>query len=547
MRYRFDDFELDLDRFELRRGGEVQRVEPQVFDVLTHLVRNAGRVVPKEELLDHVWGDRFVSESALTSRIKAVRAAVGDSGRSQRLVRTVHGRGYLFQGEVVEATDRPAVTPARAEPATRYARSGAYHLAYQVIGDGPPDLVFIPGFVSNVELQWQLPGFAEFFQRLGSFARLIVFDKRGTGLSDRVPLDEIPTIEERMDDVRAVMDAAGSERATLFGISEGGPMALVLAATFPDRVDQLVICNSFVEGSWGEREIVDLDMVERSWGEGLVFSVLAPSWARDPAMRQQLGRYERHAASPQVARQIIELATRIDVRGVLPAVHRPTTVVHRRDDPIFPFEQAERMAAAVAGAELVGLPGHDHFVCAGDAQAVLDIVEQRVTGQPGPPVPSQRVLATVAFVDIVGSTATARELGDRRWRDLLDRFHTVTGEAVATEGGRRVKTTGDGYLALFDGPARAIRSTCSARAAAAGLGLAVRAGVHTAEVELVGDDVAGIGVHIGARVAGEATPGEVWVSRTVRDLVAGSGLRFADRGSHALQGLDESWALYAVE
>ncbi|MBN2623659.1 MAG: alpha/beta fold hydrolase [Acidimicrobiales bacterium] len=550
MIFAFGDQELDTGTFELRREGTRVGVEPQVFDVLAHLVTHRERVVPKEELLDEIWGDRFVSESALTSRIKAARRVVGDDGHRQAVIRTVHGRGYRFVASVVERTgdgetpeegageDRGLPKP----PRTRYARSGRYSIAYQVVGTGPGDLVFIPGFVSNVELQWEFEPMASFFGRLARCSRLIVFDKRGTGLSDRVPLTEMPPLEERMDDVRAVMDAAGSERATLFGISEGGPLALLFAATYPQRVERLILCNSYADRFSDDIPTLAARARE-TWGTGGVLATLAPSWT-DRRDRRFLSRYERHSATPDAAANLVGLCDRIDVRPILPSINTPTLVVHRRADAMIPPAKGEALAAGIPGAELVVLEGRDHLVYV-DQEPVLDAVEEFITGTK-PTAAADRVLTTVLFVDVVGSTELAERMGDVSWTRMLRRFYDLARDDLARFRGGEVATTGDGLLATFDGPARAVRCGQSLQRSVSDLGLTLRVGVHTAEVERLGDDVAGVGVHIGARVASSAAAGEVWVTRTVRDLVAGSGLQFEGRGTHELKGVSEPWELYAA-
>jgi pimeloyl-ACP methyl ester carboxylesterase len=541
MIYAFGDGEVDTATFELRRAGAAVDVEPQVFDVLVLLVTHRDRVVTREEILDEVWGDRFVSESALTSRIRDARRAVGDDGHRQAVIRTVHGRGYRFVAPVeVRAGDAdagapPAGTsapssPSPAPPRTRYARSGRCSIAYQVAGTGPGDLVFIPGFVSNVELQWEFAPMAAFFGRLARGARLIVFDKRGTGLSDRVPATDLLPLEERMDDVRAVMDAAGSERATLFGISEGGPLAVLFAATYPERVERLILFNSYADRF--RDDIAELAAATRDvWGTGGAFASLAPSWrARDDI--RFLARYERHSATPDTAAHLVQQCDDIDVRPILPSITAPTRIIHRRDDATFPLSKGRALAEGIPGAELVVLEGRDHLVYV-DQEPVLDAVEEFITNSTPAPEPD-RILTTVMFAHVPGATELGRRLGDLA-RDDLARFR-----------GERVLATGDGLLATFDGPARAVRCGQALHRSAARLDLSLRIGVHTTEVERLGDDIAGVGVHVGARVAAAATAGEVWVTRTVRDLVAGSGLRFDPRGTHTFDGIGEPWELYAA-
>ena len=552
MIYRFADCEVDTDAYELRRAGEPVPVEPQVFEVITHLLAHPGRLVTKEELLDHVWGSRFVSESALTSRVKDARRALGDDGQRQDVIRTVHGRGYRFVAELAEpaegssdadasSTPLAALPPITSIPRTHYARSGDASIAYQVVGSGDRDIVFIPGFVSNIELNWEFEPMAAFFSGLARLGRLVIFDKRGTGLSDRVPVSEILPLEQRMDDVRAVMDAAGSERATLVGISEGGPLALLFAATYPDRVDRLVLCNSYARRF--RDDIPELAAAAREvWGSGGAFAMLAPSWRTREAKRF-LARYERHSATPDAAGHLIALCRDIDVRSVLSSVHAPTRVVHHRDDEMIPLRNGEELAAGLPDAELVVLEGRDHFVFV-DHEAVLGAVESFLAGTSPAQVP-ERILTTVLFADVVDSTAMVERLGDARWAAILADFFDRARGCLSRFRGDEVVTTGDGFLATFDGPARAIRCGMAIQEAMRG-DLDLRIGVHTAEVERLGDDIAGVGVHIGARVTSAATPGEVWLTRTVRDLVAGSGLCFEPRGTHRFKGITEPWELHAA-
>lgn len=550
MIHRFGGCEVDTDAYELRRDGEPVQVEPQVFEVIAHLLANRDRLVTKEELLDKVWGSRFVSESALTSRVKDARRALGDDGQRQGVIRTVHGRGYRFVAEMTEpAVDggpppSPPVSappPIRSIPRTHYARSGNASIAYQVVGSGERDIVFIPGFVSNIELNWEFEPMVAFFSGLARLGRLVLFDKRGTGLSDRVPVTEILPLEQRMDDVRAVMDAAGSERATLVGISEGGPLALLFAATYPDRVDRLVLCNSYVRRF--RDDIPQLAVAARDvWGTGGALAALAPSW-RSRDFKRFLARYERHSATPDAAEHLIALCHDIDVSSVLPSVHAPTRVVHHRDDEMIPLRNGEALADGLPDAELVVLEGRDHFVFV-DHEAVLGAIESFLTGAPPAQLP-ERILTTVLFADVVDSTGTVERLGDTRWAAILADFFDRARSCLARFRGDEVVTTGDGFLATFDGPARAVRCGMAIQESIGG-DLSLRIGVHTAEVERLGDDIAGVGVHIGARVTSAATPGEVWLTRTVRDLVAGSGLCFEPRGTHRFKGISEPWELHAA-
>jgi class 3 adenylate cyclase len=394
---------------------------------------------------------------------------------------------------------------------------------------------------------WELPAPAAFFTRLASFSRLILFDKRGTGLSDRVPVQDLPSLEERMDDVRAVMDEVGVSRATLLGLSEGGPMSILFAATYPSRVDRLVLYGSYARRATAEPDhgASLIDQIEATWGTGAVLGGRSGGADIDPAIQQQLGRFERQCATPGAAAAVIRMAAAIDVLPILDAVKVPTLVVHRTGDPNLRVDGARELAAGIAGARLVELGGDEHLPWAGDSEPIIEEIEEFVTGSRHALV-ADRVLATVLFTDIVGSTTRAASLGDAEWRALLERHRELVRAELTRWRGREVVTTGDGFLATFDGPARAIRCAKAILEAVRPLGVELRIGLHTGEIELMGDDVGGIGVHIGARVGALAGAGEVLVSRTVVDLVAGSGIEFADRGEHELKGVPGGWQLYAV-
>jgi len=433
----------------------------------------------------------------------------------------------------------------------RYARSGEVNIAYQVTGDGPFDLVLVPGFFSHLELDWEHPDHARFLDRLGSFARLICFDKRGTGLSDRTV--GLPDFETRMDDVRAVMDAAGSEQAALFGYSEGGPMCVLFAATYPERTRALVLygtyakrCDPDDDYPWAptsEERMAAARELEETWGENVDLSTMIPN--ADEAMRGWFQRRGRAALSPAAARDLILMNSQADVRHALPAIQCPTLVLHRAGDRDSRADEGRYVAAHIAGARFVELTGNDHVPWI-RMDEVLDPVEEFLTGS-RPAAPTDRVLATILFTDLVGSTDRARDLGDAAWAALLERHNDAVRRELARFGGEEIDTAGDGFLTLFDGPARAIRCAFAIRDALRPLGLDVRAGVHTGEVERPsGGKPRGIAVHVGARIAAAAGAGEVLVSATTRDLVAGSGLVFADCGEHELKGLDEKRRLYAA-
>jgi class 3 adenylate cyclase len=436
------------------------------------------------------------------------------------------------------------------EAPVRYARSGDVHIAYRVFGDGLRDIVLIPGTLSHVELLWEVPGNEHLLKRLTAFARVIVFDKRGQGLSDRVAEQ---TLEERTGDVRAVMDAAGSERATIYGWSEGGPMCLMFAATYPERTSALVLYGTFASmrsEPWGvTRDTFDqfLSQLDSHWGEGVLLLLNAPSRRNDQAFLQRFARIERAAASPGAVLTLMRANYEIDVRHLLPAIRVPTLILHRAGDELVPVRTGRYLAEHISGAKYAEIPGTDHMVVDQETQDIIaDQIQEFITGERRRLEPD-RVVATVMFTDIVGSTQRAAEVGDGRWRELRGSWYTVMRKELAAFRGREVDTAGDGLLATFDGPARAIRCACSVRERVRALGLQVRTGLHTGECELVGDGVVGIAVHIGARVAALAGPDEVLVSSTVRDLVAGSGLQFVDRGPHSLKGVPDEWRLFVVQ
>jgi class 3 adenylate cyclase/pimeloyl-ACP methyl ester carboxylesterase len=440
----------------------------------------------------------------------------------------------------------------------RYAKSGDLRIAYQEFGESLPEqdveLVFVPGFISNLDMAWEVDTMVPIFERLGSFARTVVFDKRGTGLSDRDL--GFGSIEERMDDIRAVVDAVGFERPAIFGISEGGPLALLYAATYPERVRSLVLYGTmartleapdYPEGTTPEMSQLLVDGVEERWGTGSSMSAFIQHIPRDPDVRELVARYARGAASPRMVRQIIQRNIEIDVRSVLPAISVPTLVLHSTGDPIVDVARGRYIAEHVPGAKWVERDVDYHMHYDGTKVWYLDEIEEFLTGSRPVSAPRlERVLATVLFTDIVGSTERAAEVGDQEWHALLDRHDDVVTRRVAAFDGRLVKTTGDGVLATFDGPSRAVACAQAIRDGVAAFDLEVRAGVHTGELERRGDDIGGIGVHIGSRIAGLAGPGEVWVSRTVKDLTAGSELAFVERGSYALKGVPGEWELYSL-
>ncbi len=440
-------------------------------------------------------------------------------------------------------------------PETKYAKSGKVHIAYQVVGDGPLDLVLVPGWVTHLEHQWQEPLVARFLERLASFTRLILFDKRGTGLSDRVAEDALPTLEVRMDDVRAVMDAVGSTRAALMGISEGGPMCGLFAATYPERTAALVMCGSYskwirdADYAWAPTRAdheAAFEAYEKGWGTPVGLKMVAPSVANDERYRKWWADYMRTGASPGAGVALYRMNVEIDIRHVLPAIRVPTLLLHRTGDRLVNVGGARYMAERIPNAKYVEQEGIDHLPWFGDADAVLAEIQEFLTGA-RPASESNRVLTTVLFADIAGSTERIAEAGDARWRELLAAYHSRSNAEIERFRGRVIDTAGDGVFAAFDGPARAVRCAQAIQEGVAGLGLALRSGVHTGECEISGDKLVGMAVHVAARISSTATAGEVLVSSTVKDLVSGSGLQFADRGPHVLKGVPGEWHLFTAQ
>jgi class 3 adenylate cyclase len=438
------------------------------------------------------------------------------------------------------------------EPETRYARSGEVHIAYQVIGEGPIDLIYVPTWISQVEHYWEEPRVARYFRRLATFSRVIMFDRRGSGLSDPTP--GAPMLEQQMDDVVAVMDAAGSGRAALFAQFEAGAMAALFAATHPERTTALMLYEATPRASWAP----DYDWAMRKedreaylgqgfqWGDGSRLLTLAPRSGGDARFRRWFARLERLSASPGTAVAQIRMNGEVDVRPVLPTIRVPTLVLHREDDQFIDVRHSRYLTEHIPGARYVGLPGDEALTFTDGADALLDEIEEFLTGaRPAPD--RERILATVMFSDIVDSTRRAAELGDRRWRDLLESIEGRVMTELTRFRGRAVKAMGDGFLATFDGPARGIRCATAIREAARAFDLEVRSGLHTGEIEVIGDDIGGLAVHIGARVSAIAGPGEVLVSNTVKDLVVGSGIAFEDRGMRELKGVPGEWRVWAVD
>ncbi|HEX6178634.1 MAG TPA: alpha/beta fold hydrolase [Thermoanaerobaculia bacterium] len=552
----FTGSRIDAGERVLFGTGGVIPLTPKAFDTLLFLVENRGRVVGRDELLARIWPGTFVGDNTLAQNISTLRKVLGPNGAE--LVQTVPKRGYRFTGEVAEIgepeselivrertrarvvieEDQPAPQFDR-PPETKYARSGDVNIAYQVIGDAPLDLVFVMGWVSHLDYFWREPSFARFLLRLSSFARLILFDKRGTGLSDRVPNNQLPTLEQRMDDVRAVMDAAGSERAALCGVSEGGPMCSLFAATYPERTAALVMIGTYAKRlrdasyPWGptaEQREHFLNEIRANWGKPVGIDDRAPSMAADPAFREWWATYLRMGASPGAAVALTQMNAEIDVRHVLPSIRVPTLVIHRSGDLCLTVEEGRYVANRIPDAKFVELPGNDHLPFAGDQDAILDEVEMFLTGVRHERQPDT-VLATVLVTRIAGEHGA----------DRLRRLHGHIRKEMEWFRGREIHAAGDRTMAIFDGPARAIRCALAITAYARSMETSSCAGLHTGECEIAASGVRGIGPDVGVAVANAAKTDEVLVSSTVKDLVAGSGLRFHERGAA------REWRLFAVE
>ncbi|HEX8284220.1 MAG TPA: alpha/beta fold hydrolase [Pyrinomonadaceae bacterium] len=596
--YAFGAFRLDADERVLFGESGVVPLTPKAFDTLLALVENSGHVLGKEELMKRVWPDSFVEENNLAQNISAVRKALGEDAGGRKYIETVPRRGYRFVAEVREggwgadsaaavgaggdtvAAASQAAPPAGFElpllhlgreqargadfdpgldfgrqPETMYARSGEVNIAYQVVGDAPLDLVFVMGWVSHMEYFWREPSFARFLRRLSSFSRLILFDKRGTGLSDRVPINRLPTLEQRMDDVRAVLDAVGSERAALCGVSEGGPMCSLFAATYPEKTSALVMLGTYAKRVRGgdypwaptpEERQHFFEEIRRDWGGPVGLEERAPSVASDPRFREWWATYLRMGASPGAALALTQMNAEIDVRHVLPSVRVPTLVIHRSEDQCLKVEEGRYVASRIPGARYVELPGRDHLPFVGDQDAILDEVEEFLTGARHTPEPD-RVLATVLFTRIADSSEQRTAWpGVGLRQGLIQRLRAYVRKEIEWFRGREIDMVGDRPLAIFDGPARAVRCAYAIVEYASRLGVEMRAGLHTGECDVVDGQVTGVATEIGVQVANRAAPGEVLVSNTVKDLVAGSGINFEDRGAHRLGRVPGEWRLFGV-
>jgi pimeloyl-ACP methyl ester carboxylesterase/DNA-binding winged helix-turn-helix (wHTH) protein len=554
--FSFDRFQLDLSTGRLTGQSGPIPLAPKALAVLAYLAARPGQLVSKDELLEAIWPGVFLSGGALKVCMSDLRHALGDDARNPRIIETAHRRGYRFIAEVVASPPRPAPAagpPPAAPPSTspprlpvQYARSGDVNIAYQVLGSGPVDLVFVMGWVSHLEYSWNEASFARFLRRLAGFSRLILFDKRGTGLSDRVA--DLPSLEERMEDVRAVLSAAGSRRAVLLGVSEGGPMCSLFAATYPEQTEALIMIGTYArrlrapDYPWAptheEREAFCRDILEH-WGGPVGIETRAPSLAADPAFREWWAAYLRMGASPSAAVALTRMNAQIDVRHVLPTIRVPTLVLHRAGDRCLLVEEGRYVAGLIPSARFVELPGDDHLPFVGDQDRLLDEIErfltlERARGE------SNRVLATILCATLSGSPSLPPGASD------ADRLHALVASQTQRFRGRDLQRAGERAFAAFDGPARAIRCGRSIVEEASHLGLALGVGLHTGEWDRLRADGEGPVAAAAARIAALARPGEVLVSRTVVDLLGGAGFEFSDRGPHGLAPGEEALPLFAV-
>jgi pimeloyl-ACP methyl ester carboxylesterase/DNA-binding winged helix-turn-helix (wHTH) protein len=553
----FDRFRIDPSSGQLVGESGPISLTPKALSLLEYLAARPGRLVKKTELLDAIWPGVFVADGALKVCIREIRRALGDDAQAPRFIETAHRRGYRFIADVTHSVsadhaprsapvlDRIGVMPGPVQ----YARSGDVNIAYQICGEGPVDLVFVMGWVSHLEYYWKEPSFARFLSRLASFSRLILFDKRGTGLSD--PVTQLPTLEQRMDDVRAVLDAVGSRRAVLLGVSEGGPMCSLFAATHPGQTEALIMIGTYArrlraaDYPWAptreQREAFFREIVA-NWGGPVGLAERAPSVAQDPAFREWWASFLRMGASPAAAIALTRMNAEIDVRHILPTIRVPTLVLHRAGDRCLLVEEGRYVASLIPNARFVELPGDDHLPFVGDQDALLDEIARFLA-----------VARTQADADRVLVTLLCVELERRQQRtckadsmSALERLRTLVVEQASRFDRTAVHVSDGRVFVVFDGPARAIRCGCAIGAEARRSHVAVRVGLHTGECDMVAGVPRGVVVDIGSGVAALAQPGEVLVTRTVVDLVAGSGLRFADRGMHALAKGRKGWRVYAV-
>ena len=570
--FRFGRFILDASERTLLDGERTVTLAPKVFDTLQMLVENSGKVLAKERMLAEIWSDAFVEENNLAQNITVLRRVL-DEDKDNKYIETVPKFGYRFVVPVERLNEQKAVETEMHEsvharvyisgprheavsaaatrelthafaPETRYVQNGDVNIAYQVVGSGKIDIVFVMGWISHLEYFWKHHLFASFLERLASFSRLILFDKRGTGLSDRVPVSELPTLEQRIEDVHAVMDAVGSERAILIGVSEGGPMCSLFAATYPERTAALVMIGTYskrirdVDYPWApteEQRNAFFDVMTRDWGGPVGIEERAPSMANNPEFREWWAEYLRMGASPGAAVALTKMNAEIDVRDILPSIRVPTLVIHRTDDLCLKVEEGRFVASKIRGSKYVELPGNDHLPFVGDQDAILDEIE-KFTGELQFGGTHDRVLATVMNIEIIEPNA----------KSPAEKAREIVSRQLELYRGREVAYEGDGILATFNGPARAIRCAVSINEAAAKLRLDVKTGLHTGECDVFDHTYTGVAVDLTRRIANESTGGNILVSRTVKDLVAGSGLKFEEFAIRSFPGIDGEWRLFSV-
>jgi pimeloyl-ACP methyl ester carboxylesterase/DNA-binding winged helix-turn-helix (wHTH) protein/class 3 adenylate cyclase len=590
--YGFGKFRVDVAERLLFDGKDTIALTPKAFDTLLFLIENCGHVLTKEEIMERVWADSFVEENNLAQNISLLRKSLGEGTGGAKYIETVSKRGYRFIAPVqvienaggdsismqaiqaksdfeekresgngltgvISETNRQQPNQTAhmlCKPETHYVQNGDVNIAYQTIGKGDLDIVFVMGWVSHLEYFWEEPHFAAFLNRLASFSRLILFDKRGTGLSDRVPIKDLPTLEQRMEDVHAVMNAVGSKHAVLIGVSEGGPMCSLFAATYPEKTDALVMIGTYAKRvkdddyPWGvskqDREAF-FEMLRRNWGKPVGIEERAPSLAADENFRQWWATYLRMGASPGAAVALTKMNAEIDVREVLPLIGVPTLVIHRKGDMCLKVEEGRFVASLIPGCKYVELDGIDHLPFVGNQEEILDEIEGFLTGM-RQSLKYDRVLATVMSIKIVSPQAEAEERGESDWLDLLERSRIYVQRQLQLFKGREVSYDENGVLAAFDGPARALRCALAITDSAKRLNVRVKTGVHTGECDVIGDRYGGAAVELAKKIAEESAPGEILASKTLKDLVAGSGIRFEERGSKSLRGIRGEWRLFHV-
>lgn len=549
MIYQFDDFSIDTTTFEARRAGRRVEAQPQVLELLIYLIENRDRYLSRDEIFANVWKGKVVSDAALSSRIKSARQLLGDDGSQQRYIRTIHGRGYRFQAEIRAAPgrigDEPPLRPAERPdevPTTRYARSGPVHIAYQQFGSGPVDLVLTPGFVSHIENYWTNPHMARWLGELGRMARVTLFDKRGTGLSDAV--GTLPGLDDRMDDVRAVMDAAGLDKAYLMGISEGGSLASLFAATHPERCLGLVLYGAFARfTSWfPTREALQelFQYIESDWGSGASLPAFAPTMINEPGFQSWWGRFERLGATPGAAIALMTMNSEIDIADILPTIRVPALVIHRAQDVLIDVEGGRFLAANIPGARYLELPGADHLPFVGtNTDRITAAIGDFISADPSPVLPDT-VLTTIVCIALPERAASevGAELSDAAREAIRHRYRRFRGREIAPREGC--------LLAIFDGPARAIHCALDVVASLKRFAIAVRIGLHTGEVRLSADDARGVSVDTAIAIANSADPGVVLTSRTVRDLTAGAGFSFKELERRAPAAQSQALQLHRV-